>query len=156
MEVSLALGLAGCALIAILGVLPTGLQTVREAQAQEIAANVALRLQASLQPISFAATSGGTNIDTLAATPHFYTDDGVETTDPARSGSATAPAFYKAVFSVGNASFDDGSSSPAGTATLPATNVRNVTLTLSYPQNGAVPGRNSFVYSFLVARQASE
>ena len=156
MEVSLALGMVAFALTVILAALPTGLQTVREAQAQEIAANVALRLQASLQPISFAAVSGGTSIDTLAATAHFYTDDGVETADPARGGSAAPGAFYKAVFTVGNASFDDGSPAPAGAVPLPVSNVRSVTLTLSYPQSGTIPGRNTFVYSFLVTRQASE
>ena len=156
-EVSLALGLAGFALIAVLGALPTGLRAVREAQSQEIAANVAQRLQASLQPISFAAatTDAVTTIDTLAASTHFYTEDGTETADPASASPASPPAFYKVTFAVGAAVFNDGTSDATGSAAAQSANARNVTVTLCYPQIGIVQGSRSFVYSFLLARQGT-
>ena len=152
---SLALGLAGFALIAVLGALPTGLHAVREAQSQEIAANIAQHLQANLQGISFSAGSGGTDVANLGASVLYFTEDGAETNPPDHGAETPASAFYRAVFSVANASFNDGAAGSPDTPPIQAANARTVTVTLFYPQSGNVSGHRKFVYSFLLARQGA-
>jgi type II secretory pathway pseudopilin PulG len=96
--VSLAIGLVGFALAAVVGALPTGLQTVQDAEAAEVTASIAQQAQASLQQLSFATkgivlpdSSTTTVLGNLPDKISYFTADGVDITPAFGNSSSGRP-----------------------------------------------------------------
>jgi len=138
-EIVLAIGITSFALIATLGLLPVGLNTLRESSTQTAAANISQYIRGELQQISF---NPGTsfNVQNLNSATYYFTREGVKT--DANSG------YYLAKFDLTNAS--------VGGNTFDSTVAQNIKVTLSYPATAAVTARKTVVFSLFAARQSNQ
>lgn len=138
-EVVLAIGVVSFSMMAMVGVLPIGLRSAQESNAQVAMANIGRQLQGELQQISFSTDSSDPlNISSLSSSPYYYTLEGLKTT-------SAADRYYEAKFDVANAKL---SGAPFSTA-----NARTVTVTLSYPLSAPEANRQTSVFSLLLAKQ---
>src|SRR5450631_839993 len=110
-EVVIAIGIVGFAVLAIIGTLPIGLKSAQNAETMQATSNIANQLRGQMQLLSFNPSSSGTNtIGQLATNYLFYTTDGTPTT----TNSPTA--YYTATFKITGV---NGATAPtAGNATL--------------------------------------
>lgn len=138
-EIVLAIGITSFALIATLGLLPVGLNTLRESSTQTAVANISQYIRGELQQISFNPNSSF-NVQSLNSATYYFTRDGVKT-DP-DSG------YYQAKFDLTNGS--------VGGNTFNATSAQNIKVTLSYPTTAAASARKTFVFSLFAARQSNQ
>lgn len=125
-EVVLAMAIVAFALLAIIGMLPVGLATMRDSQNDQAIATIANQLRGDLQQISFG-TGAGT-LNDLQNTPYYYTAEGLKT-DLTGTNEAGQP-FYEAQFTVANAGVNGNGFVIANA--VPA-NAANITVTLTYP-----------------------
>ncbi len=138
-EIVLAIGITSFALIATLGLLPVGLNTLRESSTQTAVANISQYIRGELQQISFnPATSF--NVQNLNSTTYYFTRDGVKT--DANGG------YYLAKFDLTNGS--------VGGNTFDSTSAQNIKVTLSYPATASAAARKTFVFSLFAARQSNQ
>ena len=149
-EVVMALGIVAFAMLSIVGLLPLGLDTVKESMNQTVTASIAQEIRGELRQISFLSTNTY-NIDALCAQTYaqYYTMDGIKTT------ASDAEAFYKAAFA------NLASETAAGATFAPAKpedpyNAKNITVTLSYPLNAPETKRKNIVFSLFIAKQTSD
>ena len=146
-EITLALGIVSFGLVATLGTMAVGLNTVRDATTQAAVSNIARQLRGDLQQISFDTNSTtAVNIQSLSQTNYFYSQDGV--------ASASAGAHYKAAFEVGGASVE-GTGGSSDVATFAPESAKMVKVTLSYPQTAPVSNQKRLVFSLLLAKQTT-
>lgn len=143
-EVVMAIGVVSFALLAVVGTVPVGLETVRESMVQAATANIARQLRGELQQISFN-TSGSAsyNISNLPQKSYYYTQDGMVL--PGTDG-----AYYKASLAVDEVSV---TGTAGDSATFAPDNVRGITVTLAYPQAASVANQKTAVFSLLLAKQ---
>jgi uncharacterized protein (TIGR02598 family) len=139
-EVVLAIGIVGFAMLVVLALLPNGIKAVRGAETLQATSNIANQLRGQLQLLSFNNTSGTDTMAQLAATNYYYTTDGLPT---------AAPGFYKASFSV-TGNVVGGLSTNVVDASFSTNNAVSVLVTLTYPP-GSLNQTN--VFSLFVARQ---
>jgi uncharacterized protein (TIGR02598 family) len=139
-EVVMAMAVVSFALLAITGLLPVGLQTMRDSQNDQALGTIANQVRGDLQQINFTTDPNNANpqilLSTLVTSNYYYTDEGVKTvsTDPS--------AFYKASFFVTNAAVNGSAYANGGSVTTPV-NAAVVTVQLVYP-NPAYTQTNSF------------
>lgn len=149
-EITLALGIVSFGLVATLGTMAVGLNTVRDATTQAAASNIARQLRGDLQQISFATNaagnSGALNIQSLNQTNYYYTQEGVPST--------ASGAHYKAAFEVAGASVEGTGGSNDVAAFAPAS-AKMVKVTLSYPQSAPENNQKRLVFSLLLAKQTT-
>lgn len=138
-EIVLAIGITSFALIATLGLLPVGLNTLRESSTQTAVANISQYVRGELQQISFN-PSTSFNVQNLNSTTYYFTRDGVKT--DANSG------YYLAKFDLTNGS--------VGGNTFDSTSAQNIKVTLSYPATAAAAARKTVVFSLFAARQSNQ
>lgn len=138
-EIVLAIGITSFALIATLGLLPVGLNSLRESSTQTAVANISQYIRGELQQISFNPQSSF-NVQNLNSTTYYFTRDGVKT--DANGG------YYLARFDLTNGS--------VGGNTFNATSAQNIKVTLSYPATAAAAARKTFVFSLFAARQSNQ
>lgn len=122
-EVVLAMAIVAFALLAIIGMLPVGLQTMRDSQNDQAIGTIANQMRGDLQQISFG-TGQGTLSD-LPNTNYYYTAEGLKTELP-----PTGQPYYKAQFTIANAGVNGNGFALANAA---PSNAANVTVTLTYP-----------------------
>jgi uncharacterized protein (TIGR02598 family) len=122
-EVTLAVSVVSFALLAIIGLLPMGLKSVRDSQDDQVIGTIATQLRAQMQQISFNPTNSA-GIASLLTTNCFYSDEG-EAIDPTIPSPNIVP-YYQATFAVTNVVM--GSASPFAT-----NNAVVVQVTLTYP-----------------------
>ena len=123
-EVVMAMAVVSFALLAITGLLPVGLQTMRDSQNDQATGTIANQLRGDLQQIQF-----GTGVGTLGgltSTNYFYTVEGVKTD----INNTVGQRYYVASFAITNAAVNG--TAYAGTITVPS-NAAVVTVTLAYP-----------------------
>ncbi len=138
-EIVLAIGITSFALIATLGLLPVGLNSLRESSTQTAVANISQYIRGELQQISFN-PQASFNVQNLSSATYYFTKDGVKT--DADSG------YYQAKFDLTNGS--------VGGNTFNATSAQNIKVTLSYPATAAAAARKTFVFSLFAARQSNQ
>jgi uncharacterized protein (TIGR02598 family) len=147
-ELVLAIGVVSFSLLAVVGSLPVGLESVQEAMVQAAKANISRELRGELQQISF--KSGGdastVRIDSLDNVKYFYTREGMMV-----SGSTSSNAYYEATFAVGDGSY----SKQDGDFTFQSVNARNITVVLSYPLQAPAANRKQTTFSLFAAKQKS-
>jgi uncharacterized protein (TIGR02598 family) len=82
-EVTIALGVVSFALIALFGLLPTGLTTFRSSIDRSVCSQIAQNIisQARQTDFSSLTNSSNTNFTTPAGSPRLFTEDGDETSD---------------------------------------------------------------------------
>ena len=137
-EIVLAIGIVGFAMLSIIGMLPIGLKSVQTAESLQATGNIANQLRGQMQMLSFNA-SGTNTIQQLAQNTLYYTLDGIPTNSDA--------GYYKATFTVQNVS---STANQVVDATFNAGNARSVRVDLLSPP-GVWNRTNTF--SLLVARQ---
>ncbi|XHR30632.1 MAG: Verru_Chthon cassette protein B [Chthoniobacteraceae bacterium] len=140
-EVSVAIGIVSFSMLAILGLLPVGLNTVHDSLVQGATAGIAQQIQADLQQIAFN-SANAFNIQSISSSSYYYSDDGI----PANA----TDAYYKASFTVNNPTFGENNS------VFNTTNAQNVIVTLLYPIRAPAAGQKSCVFSLLIAKQTSD
>lgn len=145
-EVVMAMAVVSFALLAITGLLPVGLQTMRDSQTDQAAGTIANQLRGDLQQIAFVADPNNANaqvlLSSLATTTNYYTVEGVKTDNVGTAG----PIYYEANFFVTNAAVNGSVYTNSGTVTAPS-NAAVVTVTLRYPYISAIantPQTNTF------------
>ena len=86
-EVTIAMGVVSFALIALFGLLPTGLSTFRSSIDRSVASQIAQNIisQARQTDFSSLTDSSNTNFTTPAGSPRRFTEDGDETTDATKT-----------------------------------------------------------------------
>ena len=124
-EVVMAMAVVSFALVAIAGLLPVGLQTMRDSQNDQAVGTIANQLRGDLQQISFGTGTG--TLGGLVSTTNYYTTEGVKTD----VNNIAGQVFYLASFAVTNAAVN-GSAYSASSTTSP-NNAAVVTVTLIYP-----------------------
>jgi len=134
-EVVMAMAVVSFALVAIAGLMPVGLQSMRDSQNDQAVGTIANQLRGDLQQISFVGTGVGT-LGGLPATNYFYTVEGVKTTSSPTDPNSTGQPYYLASFAISNA-YVNGSAY-AGAAIAPV-NAAVVKVTLAYPYNPSSP-----------------
>jgi uncharacterized protein (TIGR02598 family) len=130
----MAMAVVSFALMAIAGLMPMGLQTMRDSQNDQAIGTIANQLRGDLEQIQFGTGTG--TLGGLTTTNYFYTDEGLKTD----INNTLGPIFYKASFAVTNAAVNGYAF--AGTTTVP-NNAATVTVTLTYPYP-ALTHTNSF------------
>jgi uncharacterized protein (TIGR02598 family) len=120
----MAMAVVSFALVAIAGLMPVGLQSMRDSQNDQALGTIANQLRGDLQQIPFG-TGAGT-LGGLTSTNYYYTAEGVKT-DPS---STAGQVYYAASFAVTNAAING--SAYGGSITAP-NNAAVVTVTLTYP-----------------------
>lgn len=81
-EVTIALGIVAISLIAIFGLLPMGLTTFRSSIDRTVASQIAQNIINQARQTDFSSLS---DLATLTGSPKRFTEDGDETTDPAKT-----------------------------------------------------------------------
>lgn len=81
-EVTIALGIVSFALIALFGLLPTGLTTFRSSIDRSVASQIAQNIISQARQTEFSSLS---TLATPAGSPKKFTEDGDETTDAAKT-----------------------------------------------------------------------
>lgn len=146
-EITLALGIVSFGLVATLGTMAVGLNTVRDATTQAAVSNIARQLRGDLQQISFnTQSSNAVNIQSLNQTNYYYSQEGV--------ASDASAAHYKAAFEVAGASVK-GTGGSSDVATFAPESAKMVKVTLSYPQTAPVSNQKQLVFSLLLAKQTT-
>lgn len=146
-EVVLAVGVVSFALMALIGVLPVGLQTVQDSRVQAARSNIVQQLRGVLQQIPFSSSSSGSNsfdINSLKDEIFYYTEEGMET-------DSASTAYYRAEFEVENAGMPGSTSA----TTFDPTNAKMVKVTLSYPQNRPEQNQKHSFITLFSAKQGS-
>ncbi len=139
-EVVLAIGVVGFALLVIIGTLPIGLKSVQNAETLQATSNIANQLRGQMQLLSFNTSSTGINtVQQLAQTNLFYTTDGIATN--------SSGGYYMVSFAVKPVST---TTNPVVDASFAASNVQSVVVNVAYPP-GVWNQTNTF--ALLVARQ---
>lgn len=140
-EIVMAIGIVSFALIATLGLLPVGLNVMRESMNQTALANISHQIRGELQQISF---DPGTsfNIQQLGSSTYYYTRDGL------RTEASDAERFYEATFSlsnglVGGSAFDPNSA-------------QAVKVTISYPPGAPIAETKKTIFALFAARQSNQ
>ena len=119
-EVVLAVAIVSFSLLAIIGLLPVGLTSVRDSENDQAVGQIATQLRGQLQQISFVGANAG-NISQLSGSNNFYTAEGLLIT----SSLTNLVPYYRATFAVNKAGV-------AGSAFNTA-NADTVVVTLAYP-----------------------
>lgn len=147
-EITLALGIVSFGLVATLGTMAVGLNTVRDATTQAAVSNIARQLRGDLQQISFnTQSSNAVNIQSLNQTNYYYSQEGVTSTN-------VSEAHYKAAFEVGGASVK-GTGGSGDVASFATNSAQMVKVTLSYPQTAPVSSQKQLIFSLLLAKQTT-
>lgn len=147
-EVVIAIGLVGFALLAIVGSLPVGIQSMQDSMQQQARAAITQQLRADLQQIPFSSSQSGTagyNIEELKSTTWFYTSEGMKT----EKGSAEA--FYSATFELVTATIESEGENHA--TEFDSSSARNVRATLEYPLNAPEANRKQMRVTLFSAKQ---
>lgn len=142
-EIVLALGVVSFSLLAIIGTLPVGFESMQESMMHAAQANISRELRGEFQQISFKSEDGSgvpPAIAKLTGTTYFYSQEGMVLT-----GSANA--YYAAKFDVGAGS--------ASSYEFKQDNVNNITVTLSYPLVAPEANRKKAVFTLFAAKQKS-
>jgi len=144
-EVVLSIGVVSFALMALVGTLPVGLQTVQDSRLQAAKSNIIQHMRGVLQQISFTTNStSDLNIENLSQHSIYYTDQGMETT-------TSTNAYYRASFEVANA--DVGSS--GSLTSFSADNAKMIRVHLSYPAYLPENKQKTNVFSLFSAKQGA-
>jgi uncharacterized protein (TIGR02598 family) len=129
-EVVMAMAVVSFALLAITGLLPIGLQSMRDSQNDQATGTIANQIRGDLQQVAFVADPNNPNpqvlLSTLTTSNYYYTAEGLKTTS---TGTAGQP-YYMASFFVTNAAVNG--TAYGGTTTVP-NNAAVVTVSLAYP-----------------------
>jgi uncharacterized protein (TIGR02598 family) len=129
-EVVMAMAVVAFALLAITGLLPIGLQTMRDSQNDQATGMIANQIRGDLQQVAFTQDPNNPNpqivLSTLVNSNYYYTVEGLKT----NSATTAAQVYYRASFAVTNAGVNG--TAFGGTATLPS-NAAVVTVNLAYP-----------------------
>ena len=140
-EIVIAIGIVSFALLPTLGLLPIGLNSLRESMGQTAMANISQQIRGELQQISFN-TSADFNIHNLSSTNYYFTREGLKTS------ASGADVYYEAALSS-----QDGA--VAG-ATYDTASAQNVTIALCYPVGAPAAAKNRFSFSLLLAKQSGD
>lgn len=138
-EIVLAIGITSFALIATLGLLPVGLNSLQESTIQTAAANIANQLRGELQQISFN-TNSSFNVHTLASTPYYFTKEGTKGNEN--------NCYFEATF--------DPTDGLVGGASFEVSNAQNIRVSLSYPHGVPEANRKTLSFSLFAARQSAQ
>jgi uncharacterized protein (TIGR02598 family) len=142
----MALGIATCSVLVILGLLPVGLQTLQDSAVQYGITTIARQVSAELQEMPFEASanssSTGYALSTLSNREEYYTRDG------ARTLATDGSRYFYVVFS------NEAPVIPGATDTYPS-NVRTIRATVAYPALAPAQARQTSVLAFLAAKQNS-
>lgn len=132
-EVSLALAVLSFSLVAMLGIMPVGLSTIRQAMDTVTEGQIIQKLgsHALLTPFS--------KIGTEFGSPRYFTEEGIEITDPTQ-------AYYTATFKIANPEYP-GRGNDKGTSPL-GENMRMIKVDLASGTPGRAQGTN--FYNILV------
>jgi uncharacterized protein (TIGR02598 family) len=129
-EVVMAMAVVSFALLAITGLLPIGLQTMRDSQNDQATGTIANQIRGDLQQIAFTTDPNNPNpqvvLSSLASSTNYYTVEGLKT----NSATTAAQVYYRATFAITNAGVNGLGF--GGTTTVP-NNAAAVTVTLGYP-----------------------
>lgn len=134
-EITLAIGIVGFCLLALLGLLPVGLNTVRDSMVQVGESGIARQLRVQLEQVS------PNSIAALTSATNYYTQQGVQV-------SASDADFKNAYYSV---TFQVNDPVVAGSVTGFNTSAKTVTATLHYPQAAPAAQRQTKTFSLLAS-----
>ena len=135
----MALGIVSFALIAILGLIPVGLNVMKESMNQTALANISQQIRGELQQISFD-PSATFNIQQLGSASYHYTRDGL------RTGASDSERFYEATFSLSNGL--------VGGSAFDSQSAQAVKVTISYPPGATPAETKKTIFALFAARQA--
>ena len=135
-EVVLAIGITSFALLATVGLLPIGLNTLSESNTQTAVANISHQIRGELQQISFD-PKADFNVQKLSATTYYFTREGAK--------SDSSGAYYRATFDINNGA--------VGGSAFDNSVAQNIKVTLSYPFGAPVTQTKTAVFSLFAARQ---
>lgn len=113
-EVTLAIGIVSFCLFTMLGLLPTGLNTLRDAAAHTAQAQILQQVASQAQVLPYTNSSGGLTLPTFLNTNLFFDEAGLKTAlaanaryevtfntlNPTYPGSERAPAISNSVTSI--------------------------------------------------------
>ena len=128
----MAIGLVSFSMLAILGLLPIGLNTVRQAVAQSGEAGIARQVRATVQQIPLS------SVQALNGQTFYYNQQGGKVDLP-------ADAYFAATFNV------TAPVIPGASTNFPSA-AQRVKVALTYPQSAPTAGRQTNVFSLLVAQ----
>jgi uncharacterized protein (TIGR02598 family) len=161
-EVALAVGVVSFSMLAVVGSVPVGLQSVHDSMVDTAKANITNHLRGEMQQISFstAASATTTNVDGLANKTYFYTQEGMFQEADTTGATPPADAYYAATFAVnqigtgpqGSADPDTETYIPVVDASFQSGNARSITVTLKFPQGVGVQQQTA-KFSLLSAMQ---
>lgn len=146
-EVVIAIGVVSFAMLAILGSLPVGIQSMQDSMQQQAKATITQQLRADLQQLPFEKSADADkaefNIEALETVTWYYTTHGMKTDEK--------QAFFAATFRLQPASLE----SEGGTAGVEYTSAtaRNVQVTLEYPMSAPPQNRKQLRLTLFSARQ---
>ncbi|MDR1191067.1 MAG: Verru_Chthon cassette protein B [Verrucomicrobiales bacterium] len=153
-EVVTAIGIVAFAMLAIIGVLPTGIQMVQESLVQQARASITNQLRSKLQQIPFSTDSNtpAFSIGDLSSAEYYYTREGIEIDQT--STSFNQDAYYVITFDpqkkeVGDIDTEVPSDIPADK--IPG--AYNVKVTMRYPYGAPVDNQKQLQFSLFAARQ---
>jgi len=138
-EVVLAIGITSFALLATIGLLPVGLNTLRESNTQTAVANISHQIRGELQQISFD-PKADFNVQKLGTTTYYFTREGAK--------SDSSSAYYRASFDINNGA--------VGGSAFDNSVAQNIKVTLSYPIGAPVTQTKTVVFSLFAARQSDQ
>jgi uncharacterized protein (TIGR02598 family) len=147
-EVVLAIGVVAFALMALVGTLPMGLQTLQDSRLQSARANISQQIRGMLQQISYeqgGSGSGGFGIGELEQKTFYYTEDGME--------AAEGDAYFAARFELEQAGVQGAEADQE--VTFETSSARRVIVTLSYPLAAPSSSRKETVFTLFSARQGA-
>ena len=142
-EVVIAIGVVSFAMVAILGSLPVGIQSMQDAMQMQAKASIAQQLRSDLQQIPYGAASTD-GINELETITWYYTSQGMKTEEPSQ-------AFYAATFQVETATLEsEGSTSPTE---FDLGSARNIRATLEFPLTAPEANRKQTHITLFSAKQ---
>lgn len=144
-EITIALGLVAFSMTVILGMLPIGLQSVRESVSQQGISNIVRQIRGELSQIPFSASNGNAaySLASLDQQSLYYTREGL------RTDAAGTHGYFTARIAV------DDAQVPGGDTPTYNSNLQNVKVTISYPLEAPIANRQNEVFSIMVARQGA-
>jgi len=153
-EVTAALAIVAFSMTVVLGLIPLGLETVRETSIRQGIANVSDQLRSELQQMPLTADGGSSyGIDQLPGSTLYYGIGGERTEEP------TATTFFVVEFAVSSlglptdtAASQAGIMQSAGSALSFQDEARQVLVTISYPYEAPEANREIAKLPFIIAK----